>query len=259
MGFLAAVCLGCLWRSWVLPWQNQRRAVDLIRAHNGMGGVEFGEYRYEPMDEFPFWKRTLADWLGRDSVARVALAFSDGTGELIDISCWKDLPSVERVSFDRALIENLSPIAGFNRLKSFSIYQCGCTPPKGKRGLEVLGTCPNLESVRLTSSQFPMNDEVLASICKARNLREFEFATWDCTKLDPLLNLHKLETLKVWLDTPPYVVDLRAIGDLSILRELWLYVSSRNDVEYDFSFLRRLVELKTVSYTHLTLPTIYSV
>jgi len=241
---LGSACFGVLWKNWWLPWQSQKNAVQLINARCGMGGVEFGDVRYESMDEFPQWKRALAKWFGKDSVARVDLAFCDGTGEIIDIECWKGLPSVERVGFDRTLIEDLGPIAGFKKLKSFRVFQCGCTPAKGKHGLEVLGGCPILESVKLTFCNFPIDDKILESICSAKNLREFEFDPSKCTNLKPLLNLSKLESLTIWLESPPCLVDLDAIAELSNLNELSIWVSSRNNVEYDFAFLGGLGKLK---------------
>ena len=209
---LASALFGVLWQNWWLPWQCQRRAVEQIRSRCGMGGVEFGDFRYEASDNFPFWKRTLASWLGKDSVARVTHAFSEGTGEPIDISCWRSLPSVERVGFDRALIDDLGPIAEFKRLKEFRVYQAGERPPVGKSGLEVLGSCPSLETIRLTSCGFPMNDEVLNSICNAKLLKELTFDPWQCTNLRPLLRLQRLERLEILQYYAPSTTDLTSTG-----------------------------------------------
>jgi hypothetical protein len=243
--FLTSACFGILWQNWWIPWQSQRQGVELIDSRYGMGGIEFGDYQYESMESFPPWKRTLANWFGKDSVTRVTTAFSDGTGELIDISCWHKLPCVEKVRFDRAIIEDLAPIANFKCLKEFTVFQAGDATPPGKSGLEVLGTCPNLESIRLTSSGFPMSDDTLNSICNATKIKELEFDPWNCSSLKSLARLRELEQLKIWLTRPQYAADLDTIGDLSNLKELSIWVSSRCETEHDFHFLGRLANLKS--------------
>ena len=242
---LISLSFGLLWQKWWIPWQRQMRAVRLIDSRVNVGGIEFGNRRYEPIDDLPMWKKTLANWLGRDSVARVTLAFSEGTGEFIDISCWKDLPSVERVVFDRALVKDLSPIAGFRKLKEFKIYQTGSNLEPGNAGLEVLGTCPNLETIHLTSCRFPMNDETLDSVCNARSIRKLRFDPRDCTNLKPLLQLHQLEDLEIRLYTAPYRTDLDLIEKLSGLKNLSITISYRSDIELDFGFLSGLSQLET--------------
>ncbi len=242
----ASTCFGVLWQCWWVPSENQRQAVQLINSRWNAGGVEFGEYRYEPMDDFPWWKRTAADWFGKDAVARVTLAFSEGTGEMIDISCWKQLPSVERVGFDRAIIDDLSALKGFKALKEFYVYQAGVLPTSEKPGLEVLGTCPQLESIKLTSCKFPMNDDVLNSICDASQIREFHFEPRDCTNLSPLRRLSKLEelSLTIWPSTKAKVTNLQAIGDLFQLKRLTIVAYRDKPGDYSFSFVKQLKQLE---------------
>jgi len=111
---IVTIVFGCLFNFWWLPWQEQKDAVHLIKSRLGMGEGEMGDYKYESMEEFPWWKREFASRLGRDSVARVTTAYSEGTGYPIDISAWKGLKGVETVSFDRALveIENFQGVSG---------------------------------------------------------------------------------------------------------------------------------------------------
>ncbi len=244
-----SILFGCLWDFWWLPSQQQRKAVEQIDSRNGYGdgGVEYGDYQYEPMDNFPFWKTKLAQWFGKDSVTRVTVAFSDGTGAPIDISPWEGLKRVERVGFDHAIVDDLSVLRNFKGLKHFSVFQSGDPAPPGKAGLEVLGDAPYLETVKLHESGFTFNDMVFESICNARTIRHFEFASEGLTDLSPLGNLKQLEELYIFSyckdAIPP---SLSVIGKFPKLKKLTLHL---NWIPDDFAFLKSLQTLESCLIT----------
>lgn len=231
--------------------------MELIDSRWGYGGVEYGEYRYEPMDGFPWWKKKLGEWLGRDAVARVNLAFSDGSGEAIDISAWEGLKYVERVGFDHAIVDDLSVLKHLKKLKHFSVFQAGDPAPPGKVGLEVLGSCPQLETVRLSESGFTFNDQVFDSICDAQTIRQFKFEyargqNRRLTTFAPLERLKNLEELDIYIycryTEPPQ--SLAAIGSLSKLKKLTLHF--RYWEPTDFLFLKKLSQLESCLITGIS-------
>ena len=246
---LCGILFGSLWNFWWLPSEEQRQAVELIDSRCGYGGVEYGDYRHEPMDDFPWWKKKVGDWFGRDTVARVTLAFSDGTGEPIDISAWEGLKHVERVGFDHAIVDDLAVLENFKKLNHFSVFQSGDPTPPGKVGLEVLALCPQLETVKLTESRFTFNDQVFDSICNAQTIRHFKFEYRGLNSLAPLGRLVHLEELNIYIycrfSPPPPNLD--AIGKLLQLKKLTLHLRHWNPT--DFSFLKDLNQLESCLIT----------
>ena len=245
---VAILVFACLFNFWWLPWQEQKDTVDLIKSRLGMGEGEMGDYKYESMEEFPWWKREFASRLGRDSVSRVTTAYSEGTGYPIDISAWKGLKGVETVSFDRALVDDLSVLKELPRLRIFKAFQVGTNPAPGK-GLEVLGQCQKLEHVSLQSS-FPMNDDVLDSLCKADNIRFLKFDANQVRDLSPLAKLPNLEELILSVNPHQENLNLQPIGVLPNLKRLTLrfYRGQRPQT------LLFLTNLKALEYFEIRCP-----
>ena len=206
-----------------------------------MGEGEMGDYKYEPMDDFPWWKTKLASWLGRDSVARVTTAFSDGTGTPIDISAWKGLKGVENVGFDHALVDDLSVLKGLPRLRKFNAFQAGNNPNPGN-GLEVLGECKCLEHVSLLSS-FQMNDKVLDAMCNAENIRYLKFDMQEVTDLSALKRLRHIEELTIFFNPYQPVPNFQPLESLSNLKRLTFHFH-RDQHPKTLSFLANLKQLE---------------
>ena len=241
---LISILFGCLWNVWWIPWQHQKASVELIESRWDLGLEDqgLGDYQYESMDKFPWWKKQLAAWLGRDSVARVTRVFSENDIGVVDISTWKGLGSVEYVGFDRATVNDLSVLENFQYLKSFNAYQTSSKPGVDP-GLGVLGKCKRLENIKLTSS-FKLNDKSFDLICGASNIRCLNFEVEDCLRdLKPMARLQKLEELEIFVGSENGLPDMNFA--LPSLRKLNLRFF-RGQLPEDWSFLRQMPRLESV-------------
>ena len=142
-------------------------------------------------------------------------------------------------------------------MKYFSVFQAGNLVPTGKVGLEVLGSCPQLETVKLSESGFTFDDQVFDSICDAQTIRHFKFEyarglNRRLTTLAPLERLKNLEELDIFIycrnDPPP--PSLAVIGNLGKLKKLTLSLGHWEPT--DFSFLKKLGQLESCTITGIS-------
>ena len=238
---LVAIGVGVLHQKWFVAWQAQKEAVRQIRAAED---GQRGSFHYEPVDDLPWWKLKIGDWLGKDAVTRVVKLYAEGTGELMDISAWTGMPSVESVGFDRAIVEDLSALGSLRNLKTVYIFQAGARQRPGQVGLEVLGKLTRLESVEIISTQFSFNNEIFDSICDATSITKFSFDAYWIDDLSPLAKLENLKELRMTVFRGGELKDLSAIGKLTKLKTLDLYLSEER--QFDFSFLSGMEQLETL-------------
>ena len=105
--------LAVLFMSWWVPYQRQLRAVEICRSTNS----GYATLIYEPMEEMPSWKKSVAERLGKDAVAKIESATFHGN--TISLNFVADLRNLEAVNFFGLENVSLEPLKDHPGLEVF--------------------------------------------------------------------------------------------------------------------------------------------